>query len=193
MTAPLTPDDLKAAFARARTSVFRLETLALYVGDEDTVLAAFRGGLPQPRSAAKDEWTSWVRRKLTEGCTVRRVHVVCEPLTEYLRFELTWSYEANVGAGEDVRILPVAPGAAWPDGVPRCDMWLFDDRALYVMRYDPRGVWTGVDHVTDSARVAAACRSRDVALRQSVPWRDYVLARPDLVSHLHPETAHTAS
>jgi len=47
---------------------------------------------------------------------------VVEPLTDYLRYELGWSYPPNVKAGEDIRILPAEAGhrvqgrALNPDG-----------------------------------------------------------------------------
>ena len=43
---------------------------------------------------------------------MQRVHVVSEPLTDYLRFEIT-GYRLNVEAGEDVRILPRRQQGAW--------------------------------------------------------------------------------
>ena len=56
-----------------------------------------------------------------------RVHVVSEPVSDYVRFELLHVYPANVEAGEDVRILGRAKAEAQPG--PSCDgdFWLFDD------------------------------------------------------------------
>ena len=34
------------------------------------------------------------------GRVQQRVHVVAEPLTAYLRYELTWQYGPNAAAGE---------------------------------------------------------------------------------------------
>ncbi|MGH3937593.1 MAG: DUF6879 family protein [Pseudonocardiaceae bacterium] len=63
------------------------------------------------------------------GKAVQRVQVVLEPLTDYLRFELTWGYEPNVAAGEDVRIIPVGQGGSWPDDVPQHDCCPADPNA----------------------------------------------------------------
>ena len=35
---------------------------------------------------------------------MQRVHVVAEPLTEYLRFDIDWSYPLNAATGEDIRL-----------------------------------------------------------------------------------------
>jgi len=47
------------------------------------------------------------------GKVFQRVHVVREPLTDYLRYEFGWSYPPYVEAGEDIRIL-VAQAGSWP-------------------------------------------------------------------------------
>ncbi len=62
----------------------------------------------------KREWITLVRDRTAAGCTMQRVHVVKEPITDYLRFELTWGYQPNVDAGEDIGIVPVPPGNPWP-------------------------------------------------------------------------------
>ena len=69
---------------------------------------------------------------------MQRVHVVVEPLTAYLRYELAWSYTPE--AGEDIRIIPVQTGQ-WPAGLPGLggDFWLFDSARLLRMHYDPAG------------------------------------------------------
>jgi hypothetical protein len=41
------------------------------------------------------------------GRTQQRVHVVTEPLTDYLAYELTWEYGLHAAAGEDIRIIPL--------------------------------------------------------------------------------------
>jgi hypothetical protein len=50
-----------------------------------------------------------------EGKRLERVYVVAEPPTNYIRYELMWSYEPNVAAGEDIRILPGRPHVHWRD------------------------------------------------------------------------------
>ena len=50
---------------------------------------------------------------------MQRVHVVTEPLSDYIRFELT-GYAPNVEAGEDVRVISVREGEPWPADRQTC-------------------------------------------------------------------------
>jgi hypothetical protein len=177
--------DLWGRFANFRSSLFRLEALQVYGGSgEEDALAAFQAGEPIPLSPALLKWTRMLRQRVGIGCVVQRVHVVTAPLTDYLRFELA-SYAQNVEAGEDVRIIPVPSDGPWPEDVPRDDFWLIDSSELWSQRYDPDGTWLGTELVTDAGQIAKACRARDAALRQSLPWADYLRDNhPEIISYL---------
>lgn len=173
-------------FGQARTTIFRLETLQNYGNSgEDPALAAFLAGQPHLVTAAKREWTALVRDRQKAGCVMQRVHVVTEPITDYMRFELTWGYQPNVDAGEDIRIVPVAVGQQWPRELPeRTDFWLFDLTVLYTLRYDQDGAWLATDEVTDPAAIEQACVWREAALHHALPWRRYIDSHPQLVESL---------
>lgn len=183
MTArPPLPAGFDDAFDTARASAFRLETLQAYGSSgEDPALDAFVTGQPYVLTPGKRNWTSLVRDRRRAGCAMQRVHVVTEPLTEYMSFELTWGYAPNVAAGEDIRIVPVTGGESWPGGLPLgTDFWMFDDATVYAMSYDPAGTWLGADLKTDPADVAAAATWRDKALHLGIPWVDYIQGQPHL-------------
>jgi hypothetical protein len=182
------PQHLREAFRRPRRRIFRLETRQSYnAPDEAGQLAAFRAGRRRPPDPGKDEWTAVIRAGVTTGTRFERVHVCREPLSEYLRYELTWSYQPSVAAGEHVRIVPLPAGQPWPAELPQLDFWLFDDAELVVMRYDPDGRWLGVESACDRAPLAQAVAWRQAALRRSVGWNDYVTARPELAARLVPQ------
>lgn len=167
-------------FSQFERACFRLETLASYGGSgEDASFAAYLAGQYPPPDAERQDWTRLVRTATSHGRIMSRVHVVTEPLSDYLRFELAWSYPQSVAAGEDVRIL-LATGDEWPADVPRSDFWLFDDRELFNMAYAPDGTWLGAEHVTNPAAVTRACRARDVAWRLAQPWAEFIQERPEL-------------
>lgn len=181
----ISPRDFRRVFDTYAHSVFRLETLQMYAEpDENAMLAAFSSGRPRPADPGKDEWLNAVRSAVRSGRSVQRVHVVREPLTDYLRYELTWSYAPNAAAGEDIRIVPLPQGEPWPDALPRQDFWLFDASQLYLQHYDSRGTWTGVEYVSDPGRIVSACRWREAALHLGVPWVDYVASQPQLTDAL---------
>lgn len=146
--------DLSAVLDRARSvehAMFRLETLQAY--DVAYELEAYERFL---RSGQVDltpgPWQALVAGHVAAGRACRRVHVVTEPLTPYLRYELAAPYARSIAAGEQIRLLTVAPGS-WPPGVPGYDFWVFDEE-VWVMRYDDAGRFVQIE--VDRSPQAAA-------------------------------------
>jgi hypothetical protein len=101
--------------------------------------------------------------------------------------ELTWGYQPNVEAGEDIKIVPVAPGDLWPSELPQgTDFWLFDFSVLYALRYGQDGTWLAAEEVTEPTAIEQACRWRETALRLAMPWRRYLDVHPDLARIVPP-------
>lgn len=155
--------------------MFRLETLQSYGNSgEDEAFAAFLAyESPPPLDQAAKAWNAMLRRNTEVGRVQQRVHVVTEPLTDYLRFELT-AYAVSVDVGEDVRIVRVAAGEPWPSDLPRLDYFLFDSSEMYLHHYDDAGNWLGTEAITDPATIVQACRWRDAALYRATAWWDYL-------------------
>jgi hypothetical protein len=180
-------DELLARFRTFRYSCFRLETLQSYSGSgEDEQLAAFGRGEPYVEDDAEREWAAMLRANRDAGKTQQRVHVVREPISDYLAYELTWEYGPHVAAGEDIRIIAAEPeGGWWPVNVPlRRDCWLFDSREVFELHYGDDGTWYGVTRGVDPATAAEAGFIRDAALHQAVPWCDYLARHPTLARRL---------
>ncbi|MFR9723758.1 DUF6879 family protein [Streptomyces sp. MS19] len=85
---------------------FRLETLDDY-GKSGGVAAyqAFLAGEPQPENYRTDSWVTTVGDAVRAGKRMYRVHILARPLTDYLRYELSWGYRRNMTAGEEFFIL----------------------------------------------------------------------------------------
>lgn len=154
--------------------VYRLESLDYYdAPNEREPYAAFRAGNPVD-PAWRDSWRRIAGGIRASGRQLARVHVVTEPLTDYMRFTLLHGYPANVEAGEDVRILSRLEAAG--AGFPVLDYWLFDDDLSAVLVYDAGSVrhvrW--YSRGDDPAFVTACCEWRDAALQLAVPLADYV-------------------
>jgi hypothetical protein len=165
----------QAAFASIQRSWFRLETLQVYdAPSEREMLRAFLAGEPQPGTGERhDAWTTMIQRHIAAGRQLQRVHVIEEPLTPYIEFELTWGYAAGVAGGEDIRVIPVRRGQ-WPAGLPHEDFWTFDGAAVWRMDYDAGGQVLGAELSHDPADVARYLAWQDVALRLAIPLADYV-------------------
>lgn len=171
--------DLGAAFQNLTTSWFRLETLQAYdVESEHASFAEFlRTGRLDSPTPDDLEWRSMITGHTDAGRTLQRVHVITEPLSDYVRYEIA-EYVHNHAAGEDIRLIPV-PAGDWPDGLPvGTDFWLLDDgqpsESAWAMDYDDAGRWRGVDLVADPELIDTYRQWRDTALSLSVPLSDYL-------------------
>lgn len=169
--ATLTPDQFAARFADFTRSAFRLELLDHYVApNEAGPFAMFLAG-EEPSCDWREPWKRFVRGKLASGATMTRVHIVTEPLSPYVKFELTCVYPANVDAGEDVRVLPRRRWAPWLLGQ---DFWLLDSTTAALMTYDSAGNWLSVEIDEDPNVVWQCALARDVAVANSVPLNTYL-------------------
>lgn len=170
----VTSAEFDALFTSFEHTAYRLETLQQYdVSYEVEPYRAFLEGHPRPTDTAKNDWVDMIRDATAAGKVIQRVHVVEEPLTDYLRYELEWSYTPNVEAGEDIRIMPVE---TWPS-LPRYDYWLFDSSDLWVMEYADDGAFLYIEQVSDPAEIVRHARWRDAALHRSIPYADYMRRR----------------
>lgn len=176
--------ELRGALRSFRADAFRLETLQEYADPAEVhSIAAFRRGDPdRPPDPAEDQWLVMLRAHRDAGRVLQRVHVVTEPISDYLAYELCWEYGPHAAAGEDIRILPVT--RTWPDDVPHGDFWLLDSTLLFGLNYDRWGTWLGAELITDPAEVIAVCLARDAALHQAMPWAEYIAGHPELVRRL---------
>lgn len=176
----VTSPEFDALFTGFKHTAFRLETLQVYdVSYEIEPYRAFLAGEAPPEDAAKNAWTAMLADAESDGKTVQRVHVVDEPLTDYLRYEFEWSYPPNVKAGEDIRILPA-------DAIPAADVtalttlgdyWLFDSSDMWLMEYGPHGKFLFALQVSDPATIVAHACLRDAALHYATPYRKFMRSR----------------
>jgi hypothetical protein len=175
-------EEFTRLFHEFEHTAFRLETLQVYAVDYETEpVRQFLAGTPMPDDRSKGEWCELIRDATAAGKRMSRVHVVVEPLTDYLRYELGWSYPPNVDAGEDIRIIPVQPGG-WPTGLPeQYDFWLFDSRDLWVMAYDDQGGFLYAEQVDDPAEIVRHNYIRDAAMHAATEFRDYANRNPGLL------------
>ncbi len=170
-----------ALFDGFEHTAYRLETLQRYQQDDETEpLQRFLADEDQPHDPAKDRWVARIAAATAAGKTMQRVHIVVEPPSDYLRYELKWSYGPNVTAGEDIRIIPVRTGG-WPAGLPRHDYWLFDSRLLCRMHYDEEMRFALAELIEDPAEIVKANHWRDAALHTAIPYHEYLASRADML------------
>jgi hypothetical protein len=174
----LEDDEYNQLFLDFRYTCYRFETLQRYdVSYEKEEYGHFLAGEVQGVSRGITDWIEGtVSRAMAAGKLMQRVHVVEEPLSDYLRYELGWEYEHTVAAGEDVRLIPVAVGQ-WPEGLPCHDYWLFDSSLLVAMYYKDDGAFSAAEIIDDPKKLVQANYWRDMAVALSTPYHSYLAER----------------
>lgn len=115
-------------------------------------------------------WARTISVKTRDGAYVGRVRIVDNPPTEGQLYLLAHA-EHNDDLGEDVRNM-------WRDDAKRVnlpdeDFWIFDSHIVTLCLWDDDNL-TGVELITEPARVNQYNRLRDVALHYAIPYRDFV-------------------
>ncbi|MCP9958452.1 MULTISPECIES: DUF6879 family protein [Streptomyces] len=151
---------------------FHLELRDDYsVPDEDGPYASWLRG--EVDNSYMEPWTRMVRKVTGEGKTVRRVRVVTEPHSTYIRWEHATT-PINEEAGESIRWVPrhrLPGGLHFP--VDGNDWWLFDDSILAVGHFDEHGRVLGSELIEAPEIVAECVRVRDLLWAYATPHGEY--------------------
>ncbi len=134
-------DELLAA---ARRSAIHLELRDSYaVPDEADDYRRWRETGERdvdPASAYWAPWVAMVQAATARGVVMRRVRIVSEPVSDYIRYEHAGT-TVNTAAGEEVRWLPRHQTIGLL--LPAVDGWLFDEELLLLNHF------TGTSHWAD--------------------------------------------
>lgn len=145
-------------FREFEHTAFRLETRDRYNAPREAeALRQFVAGEPV-ELGWRTTWLRMVRDATRAGRCFSRVRVVSIPMSDYSRFAVFCSGQANA-AGEDIRYLQRDEA----EGLPDYDYWLFDSHKLVRMHFDEDDVMRGGEVITDPAEIVRANHWRDVA------------------------------
>lgn len=120
--------------------------------------------------ARTSPWHRNVRERTAQGKCWKRVRVVSEPLSDYIRWEHA-ATRFNQEAGEDIRWLPRQHPSA--EGLPERDFWLFDDAWVCVLHFDEDDKPHRYEVIVSPEEVDRHCRWRDIAWTYAVPHSEY--------------------
>lgn len=156
----------------SKREAFHLELQDSYDSPgENEVFRNWLEGGPEDDYGWFQGWLSTVRDLTARGAVMRRVRVVTEPHTDYIRWELELA-RLNAEAGEQIGYVPRHLVDA--KRLTTFDWWLLDDQAVTFTVFTPAGQIAG-SVATEDPRIVAYCQEvRDYVWSAAVPYADYV-------------------
>jgi hypothetical protein len=140
--------------------------------EKDRFQTWLRGETLDPEAEA-EWWRPWIelmKRNNEVGKTLRRLRIVSEPVTDYIRFE--WLDAAQlVRAGEDVRWLPRRNVSALL--LLGNDFWMFDRETVAFTHFSGDGHVLDREMTTDPGVVEACSTAFENAWKIAIPHNEY--------------------
>jgi hypothetical protein len=123
------------------------------------------------------DFPDMIRAAVARGVRIRRVRVISEPVSEYIRWEHACTH-LNIEAGEDIRWLPRTSAADLM--LPGADCWVFDHR---VIRWNfQRGDNTNprvYTHSSDPRTIRDITAAFEIAWDRAIPHAEYKVDQDD--------------
>lgn len=171
----ISAEEFSGLFKTFTKEAFRLELLQQFlVPQEVKSLMDFRSGMNPPKEYLT-EWGSIIKNAKSRGAKMKRVRLIEEPITEYIKFEILWGYKRNVANGEEIRYIKESIYEAFKTNVPILkDFWLFDEKICCLMEYDLLGKFLGVRKLPDEY-LSSYIALKNEALLKSLPIQEFKL------------------
>lgn len=121
-----------------------------------------------------ERWSGWsdlVRATVARGVGVRRVRIVSEPVTDYIKFEYDVTGSHNITAGEEVRWLPRLKASGLL--APVNDFWVFDGQVVLWNHFAGDGSWVGEERADDPDLAKSCATAFAEAWERAIPHEDY--------------------
>jgi hypothetical protein len=163
---------LPALFKAAIVSAVHLETRDAYEPD-DPDWPEWRDGHrfdPAVRWAA---WFDMTSETTARGVQVRRLRIVSEPVTEYVRYEYDVTAGFNIASGEEVRWLPRDRAVGLL--LPAVDCWIFDEKITVANHFDGYGGNLRHEQFDDAALSAHYTAAFNRVWERAVPHMEYAI------------------
>ncbi len=148
VTALSIPDLGEWISSRHQRDLLRVQTRAVYnVASDADDYRRYLSGAPSATAPAKTGWLTRLATEAADGKIRRNVHIVDEPLTDYLRYQFEWCYVPNEAAGQQIRILSSTDHPA-ANILARCgDVTLIEGRHVVRNNYTSDGSFTGASAI----------------------------------------------
>lgn len=160
-------------FPMTRRTAVHWELRDDYTPDSEELAAWHSGWRPDPAdSEYREGYYADIAAMVARGVEIRRLRLVSEPVTEYVRYEHALTF-ANIDAGEQVRWLPRSSAAYLL--VPALDGWIFDSELLLTHHWSGRGDLQARVVTQDPGVVKLYSEAFEALWPLGIPHRDYVL------------------
>ena len=171
---PISAQKRRELLAGYRSEAVHLEMRDIYATEvEKDRLPTGRAGAPLDPEAEATWWRPWfelMHELKAAGKTLRRLRIISEPVSEYIRFE--WLDAAQlVRAGEDVRWLPRRQTSTLL--LPGNDFWMFDRETVAFTHFSGDGHVLDREVTTDPTIVATCAVAFEDAWKIAIPHAEY--------------------
>jgi hypothetical protein len=171
---PISEEHRDQFFTSYQREALHMEMRDLYATniERDRFRTWLRGEPLDPAEEAEwwRPWFAMMKNNIEAGKTLRRLRIISEPVTDYIRFE--WLDAAQlVKAGEDVRWLPRRRTSTLL--LPGNDFWLFDDETVAFTHFSGNGEVLDHELTTDPGVVSACKAAFETAWAIATPHSKY--------------------
>jgi hypothetical protein len=171
---PLTDQQWAELLGGCQESAWHLEMRDWYgVDDEKQRWARFLATGHRDHAAEAPErqpWLDLIRVITSKGVQVHRARIVCEPLSDYMRFSHAGT-GPNIEAGEQVRWLPRRRASRIP--LPGNDFWLLDGDRVLFNYFTGDGGSAGHELATDGPAVRLCQTAFQTVWDMAIPHGQY--------------------
>ena len=133
-------DEFNRLFAAAKKTMFKVEVLQDYsaVDDSPSLRAWLNGDIEKSKQIAQEDAgiIAWRQKCLTSPADITRVHVVDEPFTDYLNWEMEIIYRDSLLRNKAEKILLVFSATLLDKQLPSGDFWIFDNKTVLQWEYE---------------------------------------------------------
>ena len=173
---PMSSDEWRALFLGFRETLFRLETLPSYESESEkaTIQAFLSGADPSPADTNSAKYHAEIKATIASGKSIERLHVVPDILTDYLKWEIFWSYRHLANVGAKVYLLEASRHSDLAKEAS--ELYLVDNQHLIHVEYDSKGAFRALSRDTDRSMVNKAVELRKKLLVHATPLEEYMRA-----------------
>ncbi|WP_019629348.1 DUF6879 family protein [Actinomadura atramentaria] len=157
----------------ARIDAVKFELRDEYMTSDPAYQGWLAGESAEKVSTGYSDWTALARATAARGVAIRRVRIVAEPVSDYVKFEHAVTPAVNLAGGEDIRWLP----RSHTEGllVPATDVWVVDGRTVLFLFFSGDGDFVGSRTATGEGVAAPIFEAFTAAWKRAVPHHEFTI------------------